>query len=444
MLSCLGDAPAASKRRAAAASLVALGAALAAVTSAVDEVSGAFFAEQAGLAHAQAAAAASLALAVNYGAAVAGGVLADTALAAYGSVVLASTFLSFGLAVLLAGSVVLPVLGASSASSGLSSSALAAPDSGPGGRALSLAAFFLTLAGTGGLRPCVVSLLGDQYPAALAPRRSELFVHLYTAFQLGALAISLSFPLLRAAGHERPWVVFALCLAVVEWPLAVFLSCRDTFVHRGCASGESAALLLNACAGPGGERGGARRDRRAARGLLALAVPSVCFWGVYYQNYSGWVAQAQRMRRSLGPGGWELPAREVVALNNALNVVLVPLAHFAVLPALRRRLGLALGPVARMTAGFALGALAAALAGAVQAVLAVRSVHVAWIVPQYVALSASEALLAVTAYDVAYSRAPAHTRATAVSVWLATVALGRGLTALVDLLPLPDEKGSIA
>eukprot|EP00727_Mastigamoeba_balamuthi_P007880 m51a1_g3712 putative amino acid peptide transporter (143) ;mRNA; f:447145-447573 len=91
-----------------------------------------------------------------------------------------------------------------------------------------------------------------------------------------------------------------------------------------------------------------------------------------------------------------------------------------------------------MTTGFALGALAAALVGAVQAVLAVRSIHVAWIVSQYVALSASKVLLAVTAYNVAYSQAPAHTRATAVSVWLATVALGRGLTALIDLLPLPD------
>lgn len=139
--------------------------------------------------------------------------------------------------------------------------------------------------------------------------------------------------------------------------------------------------------------------------------------------------------------GWTVPYAEVGILNNIADILLIPLFDKIVYP-LCSRVGIIVSPLRKMVVGFMFTILAAAVAGVVQLCMEHTDdlISVWWIVPQYVLISAAEILLSVTAYEFAYTESPKSMRGFLTAVWLATIALGNVVTAM--LAPIPFERST--
>ncbi len=94
-------------------------------------------------------------------------------------------------------------------------------------------------------------------------------------------------------------------------------------------------------------------------------------------------------------------------------------------------------PLRKMAAGHIFTIAALATAGVVElfiAANAVCSVSVWWIVPQYFLVSVAEILLSVTVYELAYSQAPKSMKGLVTGCMFASIAVGNGLLAALQLI----------
>lgn len=60
-----------------------------------------------------------------------------------------------------------------------------------------------------------------------------------------------------------------------------------------------------------------------------------------------------------------------------------------------------------------------------------NSVHILWLVPQYVVITLAEVMFSVTGLEFSFTQAPASMKSVLQSVWLLTVAFGNLIVVLV-------------
>jgi POT family proton-dependent oligopeptide transporter len=337
---------------------------------------------------------------------------------------------------------------------------------------------FLIALGSGGIKPLVASLVGDQFTEKNKHLAKLVFDGFYWIINFGSFFASLLMPIfLRDHG---PSVAFGIPGALMFVATAIFWAGRRRYVvvppgppdpdrfsrvaatalrpapgapwPRGtllAAIGAVAAIgalllipLLGFVAGAclalvvmlGFSGAGTWLELERARGqhsdaaidgvravlrvlvVFALVTP---FWSLFDQKASTWVLQAKAMSKP----SWFEPA-QMQALNPALVMMFIPLANTFIYPWLRRR-GFELTALRKMTAGIA-------LAGASWVVIAImqflidggHTFSITWQVLPYALLTAGEVLVSATGLEFAYSQAPARMKGTIMSFWNLTTAVG--------------------
>ena len=327
--------------------------------------------------------------------------------------------------------------------------------------------------GSGGIKPCVSSFVGDQFDQTNKHRAKVVFDAFYWIINFGSFFASLLMPIfLRSYG---PAIAFGIPGALMFAATIILWAGRkhyvmvppsppnpDSFLNvsrTALASGGAGKLLagigvalaggsfwlmptfgfvISFCAalvaliafggiGVQMQLAGARGKHpdEAVEGvrsvlkvlvLFALVTP---FWSLFDQKASTWVLQANDMTKP----SW-FQSSQMQALNPMLVMLLIPFNNLVLYPALKR-LGYEMTALRRMTAGIAFSGLSWVVVGAMQVVLdGGNSFSITWQVLPYALLTLGEVLVSATGLEFAYSQAPQSMKGTLMSFWLLSVTVG--------------------
>lgn len=331
----------------------------------------------------------------------------------------------------------------------------------------------LVALGSGGIKPCVASFVGDQFDQTNKHRAKVVFDAFYWIINFGSLFASFLMPIfLKSLGpgiaFGIPGVLmfvstFILWIARKQYvmlpptppdPHSFLNVCRSALTSgtwgrvlaiTGAAAAIvsfllmpkfgfviAACLALVAVIGFGGI--GVWMQLDAVRGkhpeeaiagvrsvlrvlvLFALVTP---FWSLFDQKASTWVLQADAMTKP----SW-FQSSQMQALNPALVMLLIPFNNLVLYPALRRR-GYEATALRRMTTGIAFAGVSWIVVGAMQVVLnGGNAFSITWQVLPYALLTFGEVLVSATGLEFAYSQAPLAMKGVIMAFWNLSVTIG--------------------
>jgi POT family proton-dependent oligopeptide transporter len=337
---------------------------------------------------------------------------------------------------------------------------------------------FLIAFGSGGIKPLVVTFMGDQFDQTNKHLAKGAFDAFYWIINFGSLFASLLMPIfLRDYGPKVAFGIpgaLMLVATIVFWagrgryvkvppappdPNSFLRVVRTALLTRVPGSGSPGLLLaglgvllavgsfvlfpwvgfvasfclgltlLLGLVGVGAsiqlDRAGSVHPREAIEGVravlrvlivFALVTP---FWSLFDQKASTWVLQADDMWKP----SW-FQSSQMQALNPALVMLLIPFNNFVLYPWLRRR-GYEPTALRRMTAGMAFSGLAWIAVGALQLVMDGGTVvSIVWQILPYALLTLGEVLVSATGLEFAYSQAPASMKGVIMSFWYLAVTVG--------------------
>ena len=350
---------------------------------------------------------------------------------------------------------------------------------------------FLIAFGSGGIKPLVVSFVGDQFDQTNKHLAKIVFDAFYWIINFGSFFASLLMPIfLREFGAS---VAFGIPGALMFIATVIFWSGRRRYVHVPPAPPNPHSffrVVRTALLAPGEGKGGlvaaavgvlfalvslgfmstlgfvssvclalvfvigfgglgANLQLGRARGIhpdeavdgvravlrimiiFALVTP---FWSLFDQKASTWVLQANDMARP----SWFHPA-QMQALNPALVMILIPFNNLVLYPALRR-LGYEPTALRRMGSGIAFSGLAWIAAGLIQlAIDGGDPVSITWQMLPYALLTFGEVLVSATGLEFAYSQAPLSMKGVIMAFWYLSVTVGNLWVLLVNASVRNDQ-----
>ncbi len=267
--------------------------------------------------------------------------------------------------------------------------------------------------GAGGIKPCVSANVGDQFGPSNQHLLSRVFSWFYFSINLGSAVSTMLIPyLLDRVGPATAFGipgVFMLIAAVIFW------MGRRKFVHIPPAG------LANYF--------GQFRNLETLKtiGNLLIPVPFVAvFWGLWYQNFSSWVLQADKMDRHLFGHEW-LPA-QIQTVNPVFILIMLPLFSYVVYPAIDRVFRL--NALRKIGIGLFVTAISFAIVAWIQTQIdAGKRPHINWQILAFVVLTVSEVMVSVTHLEFSYTQAPTKMKSIVMCTYLGAISLGNFLTA---------------
>lgn len=282
------------------------------------------------------------------------------------------------------------------------------------GLGLALVAF-----GTGGIKPCVSTNVGDQFTAKNQHLIERAFSWFYLAINWGS-SISIFFcPILLK--NYGPGLAFGMPAAMMFVATLVFWMGRKKFVvippagkawFKDVFSAEGGKLVLN---------------------LLVIYFFVACFWMLWDQsNGNTWTLQAQSslMNKNLGFGITVLPA-QIQVFNGLFIIALIPVFTYVIYPFCSRFFEVT--PLRRIGAGlFTVAASFVIVAWVEKQIQSGHTVSVWWQILAYVILTASEILVSITALEFSYKQAPLRMKSFIMALFLLSISLGNLMIAGVN------------
>ncbi|MDN5873073.1 MAG: MFS transporter [Sinobacteraceae bacterium] len=291
------------------------------------------------------------------------------------------------------------------------------------------AGLFLVAFGTGGIKPCVSTNVGDQFNESNRHLIERAFSWFYIGINGGALiSIWLCPILLPAYGPE--WA-FGVPGAMMAFSVLIFWLGRHHYAVVPPAGREWLRELWS----PAG--------RRAIFNLAGLYLFLAVYWSLWDQsNGTTWVLQATSdlMDKNLGFGLHILPAQIQIA-NGLFILLLVPVFSYGVYPLCRRVVRVT--PLRKIGAGlFVIAATFVLVAWIAANIRQGHGISVWWQILAYFTLTASEVLVSITALEFSYTQAPLKLKSFIMALFLLSTSLGNLITAGVNawmVHPLPVQ-----
>jgi POT family proton-dependent oligopeptide transporter len=286
------------------------------------------------------------------------------------------------------------------------------------GQAGLMIGLFLVAFGTGGIKPCVSTNVGDQFTSKNQHLIERAFSYFYLAINAGS-SISIFFCPVLLKSHG-PLLAFGMPAAMMFVATIVFWSGRKRYAVVPPAG---KAWLKDVFS---------KEGLATIRGLLVIYFFVAFFWALWDQsNGQTWTLQSESslMDKDLGFGLVLLPA-QIQVVNGLLILAMVPIFTFAIYPLMGkfftvtplRKIGIGLFTIASSFV------IVSWIEGRIQAG---HVVSVWWQIVAYVVLTASEVLVSITALEFSYKQAPLRMKSFIMSLFLLSVSLGNFMTAAV-------------
>ncbi|HTL69105.1 MAG TPA: POT family MFS transporter [Lacunisphaera sp.] len=268
--------------------------------------------------------------------------------------------------------------------------------------------------GSGGIKPCVSSNVGDQFGAENKHLISRAFGWFYFSVNFGSFFSILLIPwLLEKYGPAPAFGVPAVLMLVAT---VIFWAGRYKFVHIP----------------PGGKtflRDTFNREGFAALGRLAIIFAFVAiFWSLWDQSGGEWVLQATKM--NLHFLGIDWIASQIQAVNAIMILAFIPLFQYVIYPAINRVFTLT--PLRKIGIGLVVTGLSFLVSAWIETQIgAGLKPNIGWQMPAYALLSAGEVMVSITSLEFAYTQSPRHMKSIVMALYLWSITAGNAFTALV-------------
>ncbi|MGB8693651.1 MAG: MFS transporter [Steroidobacteraceae bacterium] len=285
--------------------------------------------------------------------------------------------------------------------------------------------------GTGGIKPCVSTNVGDQFTSKNQHLIERAFSYFYLSINAGS-SISIYFcPVLL--NNYGPKAAFGMPAAMMAVATLVFWMGRKRFAVVPPAGKQ----WLRDIVSPEGLRLVGR--------LLILLVFIAGFWALWDQsNGQTWTLQATSdlMDKTLWPGYTLLPA-QIQVVNGLLILIMVPIFTFGIYPLAGRFFTVT--PLRKIGVGMFVAALSFLIVASIEKKIQNGiGVSVWWQLLAYVVLTASEVLVSITALEFFYKQAPLRMKSFIMALYLCAIAFGNLATAVVNNAMVRELPGSTA
>ena len=285
--------------------------------------------------------------------------------------------------------------------------------------------------GTGGIKPCVSTNVGDQFTSKNQHLIERAFSYFYLSINAGS-SISIYFcPVLL--NNYGPKAAFGMPAAMMAVATLVFWMGRRRFAVVPPAGKQ----WLRDIVSPEGLRLVGR--------LLILLVFIAGFWALWDQsNGQTWTLQATSdlMDKTLWPGYTLLPA-QIQVVNGLLILMMVPIFTFGIYPLVGRFFTVT--PLRKIGVGMFVAALSFLIVASIEKKIQNGiGVSVWWQLLAYVVLTASEVLVSITALEFFYKQAPLRMKSFIMALYLCAIAFGNLATAVVNNAMVRELPGSTA
>lgn len=306
----------------------------------------------------------------------------------------------------------------------------------------------LIAVGAGGIKPCVSANVGDQFGASNQHLLTRVFSWFYFSINFGSAFSTLLIPWMldsyqvpdscRATWPSwlvtflekihGPDIAFGTPGILMFIATVVFWLGRKRFVHLP-PTGLKAYL----------KEIGQPENLRAIGNLFIIVPFAAIFWGLWQQNFSSWVLQAEKMDRHLFGVDWK--AAQIQTVNPVFILTMLPLFSYVIYPAIER--------VYRLTSlrKIGIGLFVAAGAFLIVALIQLRidaggQPHILWQILAFLVLTAAEILVSVTHLEFAYTQAPKKLKSLVMCTYLWAISLGNVFTAIVNFVIQMRNRGS--
>lgn len=292
--------------------------------------------------------------------------------------------------------------------------------------------FFVAL-GTGGIKPCVSTNVGDQFSAKNAHLIERAFSLFYLAINAGSsISIFLCPVLLKDPAWGPRWAFGLPAIMMVAATLA-FIAGRKRYTHVPPAGQAWVKDVFS------------KEGAKVVFSLLGIYVFVSIFWMLWDQsNGNTWTLQAQSslMDKNLGFGITLLPA-QLQVVNGLFILALAPLFSFVIFPFVGKFTKVT--PLRKIGAGlFTVAASFAIVAWVEKQIQDGHVVSAWWQILAYMVLTASEVLVSITALEFSYKQAPLRMKSFIMGLFLLSTTLGNlGIAAVNNAMVKPVEASMV-
>jgi POT family proton-dependent oligopeptide transporter len=278
---------------------------------------------------------------------------------------------------------------------------------------------FLVAFGTGGIKPCVATNVGDQFTSANQHLIERAFSWFYLAINAGSVFSILLCPLLL--NSYGPTAAFGLPAALMFVAIIVFWSGR----HRFAVVPPAGKVWLHDVFG---------KEGLATIGRLFVIYLFVAFfWSLWDQsNGTTWSLQARSslMDKNIGFGITLLPA-QIQAVNAIFILIFVPVFSYGIYPCWAKFT--AVTPLRKIGLGlFVTASSFLVIAWIESRIQGGHVVSVWWQILAYVIVTCGEVLVSITALEFSYKQAPLTMKSFIMALFYLSISMGNLLTAGVN------------
>ncbi|MDB6113683.1 MAG: TGF-beta receptor type extracellular region [Lacunisphaera sp.] len=279
--------------------------------------------------------------------------------------------------------------------------------------------------GSGGIKPCVSSHVGDQFGTDNQHLLSRAFGWFYFSVNFGSFFSILLIPWLLE--HYGPMPAFGVPAVLMLLAAFVFWLGRFKFAHIP-PTGKT-FLRDTFC-----------REGMLTLGRIAIIYAFVAiFWSLWDQSGGEWVTQAEKM--DLQFAGIQWLSSQIQALNAIMILAFIPLFQYLIYPAISKVYPLT--PLRKIGLGLIVTGLSFFVSAWIETQIAAGlRPSIGWQIPAYALLSAGEVMVSITGLEFAYTQAPKHMKAMVQALYLLAVSAGNFFTAVVHWF-IANPDGSV-
>lgn len=269
--------------------------------------------------------------------------------------------------------------------------------------------------GSGGIKPCMVAMVGDQFNKSNEGLLGRAVRYFYMSVQAGGLVSTLVSPVVLE--NYGPKVAFGIPAVLMALAVVIFWAGRNTYVKvpPNFKAFKEEVLTKEGFAVVG-----------RISGLLFFMM---AFFSLYDQNSSSWVLQAEKMDLKFMGITW-LPS-QVQAVNPILCLVFVFLFDRWGYPIVEKVVRLT--SLRKMGFGLFLMVPTFLLTAWIQyRIDAGETLNISWQLLAWIILTVAEVLAYATALEFFYAQAPKRMKSLIQGLFLLSVTLGNLFTGVVN------------
>ncbi len=292
-----------------------------------------------------------------------------------------------------------------------------------------VASLGLVALGTGGIKPCVSTNVGDQFSAKNAHLIERAFSLFYMAINAGSSISIFMCPWLLDHPNWGPKWAFGMPAIMMVLATIVFVAGKAKYVMVPPAG----KAWLKEVFSPDGLK------LIAKLGVLYVFV--ALFWSLWDQSNGGALvlqAKSPLMDKSIF-GIFTFKPAQVQVVNGLFILLLAPVFSYGIYPAVNKFVKVT--PLRKIGAGLVVIGISFIVVGWIEdEIMAGRTVSVWWQLLAYLILTASELLVSVTALEFSYKQAPLRIKSFIMALFLLSTTLGNLVVAAVNLVSVKPVK----